>query len=103
MERCFNTAGPNAASMQYTLNPLERFDLDEMIDLISQSKYFVLHAPRQSCKTSYQLALRDYLNKQGDYIAVYANVEGDQALRNATTALPRLCGKAVGYLAIGAR
>ena len=28
------------------------------------------------------LALRDYLNEQGDYIAVYANVEGGQASRN---------------------
>ena len=28
------------------------------------------------------LALRDYLNAQGDYIAVYANVEGGQASRN---------------------
>ena len=28
------------------------------------------------------LALRDYLNKEDDYIAVYANVEGGQASRN---------------------
>ena len=28
------------------------------------------------------LALRDYLNEQGEYIAVYANVEGGQASRN---------------------
>ena len=28
------------------------------------------------------LALRDYLNQEGDYIAVYANVEGGQASRN---------------------
>ena len=28
------------------------------------------------------LALRDYLNKEGKYLAVYANVEGGQAARN---------------------
>ena len=82
MERRFNTAGPNVPSRQYTLDPLSRFDLDEILDLIWQSKYFVLHAPRQSGKTSCMLALRDYLNEHGEYIAVYANVEGGQAARN---------------------
>ena len=50
--------------------------------LIKQQKYFVLHAPRQTGKTSCLLALRDYLNKSGDYICVYANVEGGQAARD---------------------
>ena len=82
MERFFNTAGPNRSDKNYTINPLSRFDLDDILMLIQQEKYFVLHAPRQTGKTSCMLALRDYLNKQGDYIAVYANVEGGQASRN---------------------
>ena len=68
--------------MNYTIDPLSRFDLDDMLMLIRQEKYFVLHAPRQTGKTSCMLALRDHLNSQGDYIAVYANVEGGQASRN---------------------
>lgn len=82
MERYFNTAGPNVSSMQYTLDPLSRFDLDEILMLIRQTKYFVLHAPRQTGKTSCMLALRDYLNERGEYIAVYANIEAGQAMRN---------------------
>lgn len=82
MERFFNTAGPNRPEQEYTIDPLSRFDLEEILDLIRQGKYFVLHAPRQTGKTSCMLALRDYLNKEGDYIAVYANVEGGQASRN---------------------
>ena len=82
MERFFNTAGPNRPSMNYTIDPLSRFDLDDVLMLIRQQKYFVLHAPRQTGKTSCLLALRDYLNSHGDYIAVYANVEGGQASRN---------------------
>ncbi|MBQ7690672.1 MAG: ATP-binding protein, partial [Muribaculaceae bacterium] len=82
MERFFNTAGPNKPSLSYTLDPLSRFDLDEILMLIRQTKYFVLHAPRQTGKTSCLLALRDYLNVHDDYIAVYANVEGGQAMRN---------------------
>ena len=68
--------------MNYTIDPLSRFDLDDILMLIRQEKYFVLHAPRQTGKTSCMLALRDYLNKHGEYIAVYANVEGGQASRN---------------------
>ena len=82
MERYFNTAGPNRAEFEYTLDPLSRFDLDDILGYINQGKYFVLHAPRQTGKTSCMLALRDYLNAAGDYIAVYANVEGGQASRN---------------------
>lgn len=82
MERFFNTAGPNIPEDNYTIDPLSRFDLDEVEMLIRQKRYFVLHAPRQTGKTSCMLALRDHLNEQGDYIAVYANVEGGQASRN---------------------
>ena len=82
MERFFNTAGPNIAEDNYTIEPLKRFDLDEILTLIRQKRYFMLHAPRQTGKTSCMLALRDYLNKEGDFTAVYANVEGGQASRN---------------------
>ena len=68
--------------MEYTIDPLSRFDLEDILSLIRQGKYFVLHAPRQTGKTSCMLALRDYLNKEGDYLCVYANVEAGQASRN---------------------
>lgn len=82
MEKFFNTAGPQIPEDNYSIDPLRRFDLDDILGLIRQKRYFVLHAPRQTGKTSCMLALRDYLNAQGDYIAVYANVEGGQASRN---------------------
>ena len=82
MERFFNTAGPQKPEDNYTIDPLNRFDLYDMLTLIRQKRYFVLHAPRQTGKTSCMLALRNYLNKGGDYVCVYANVEGGQASRN---------------------
>ncbi len=82
MEKFFNTAGPQKSAICYTIDPLKRFDLDDILALIRQQRYFVLHAPRQTGKTSCLLALRDYLNAKDDYIAVYANVEGGQASRN---------------------
>ena len=82
MERFFNTAGPQKPEINYTIDPLSRFDLDDVLLMIRQQRYFVMHAPRQTGKTSCMLALRDYLNHEGDFVAVYANVEGGQASRN---------------------
>jgi len=79
--RFFNTAGPVNAEDHYCLPPLERFDLFEIEMLITQKKYFVLHAPRQTGKTSYLLALEHYLNEQGKYNCLYFNVEGAQTAR----------------------
>ena len=81
MERFFNTAGPQTPQA-YTIDPLTRIDLDDVLTLIRQQRYFVVHAPRQTGKTSCLLALRDYLNSNGEYISVYANVEGGQSGRN---------------------
>ncbi len=77
----FNTAGPNQADIHYTLNPLSRWNLDEILALIEARKYFILHAPRQTGKTSCMLSLMKYLNKEGRYRALYVNVEGAQAAR----------------------
>ena len=92
MERFFNTAGPQIIKDNYTINPLSRFDLDEILMLIRQKRYFVLHAPRQTGKTSCMLALRDYLNECDDYICVYVNVENAQAARgNVRSAIHTIC------------
>ena len=79
----FNTEGPVVAADHYQIPPLERIDLDEVLGLVRDKKYFVLHAPRQTGKTSALLALRDLLNggQAGDYRCVYANVEDGQAMR----------------------
>ena len=79
--RFFNTEGPNVAEDHYCLPPLQRWDLEEILTLIDQKKYFLLHAPRQTGKTTCLLALADYLNRQGRYRAVYANLEPAQAAR----------------------
>lgn len=79
--RFFNTAGPVNCKDHYCLPPLSRFDLPEILSLISQKKYFILHAPRQTGKTSSLLAFSEYLNKQEDYYALYTNVEAGQAAR----------------------
>ncbi len=79
--RFFNTAGPVDCDHHYCLPPLERLDTGELLRLIDQKKYFVLHAPRQTGKTSCLLALRDSLNQAGRHRCLYFNVESGQTSR----------------------
>ena len=79
--RFFNTEGPVRSDDHYHIPPLDRLNMAELLGLVRDKKYFVLHAPRQTGKTSALLALRDLLNAGGDYRCVYANVEAAQALR----------------------
>ena len=81
--RFFNTAGPMDTQDHYCIPPLERIDLDYVLNLIHDEKYFILHAPRQTGKTSALIALQDHLNSgaEGDYRCLYVNVEVGQAWR----------------------
>ena len=77
--RKFNREGPVFADRHYCIPPLSRVNLDEILELIADAKYFVLHAPRQTGKTSILLALQDRLNTEGRYRCLYVNVEAGQA------------------------
>ncbi len=81
--RFFNTAGPVRPEKHYCISPLGRLDLDDVLGMVRDEKYFVLHAPRQTGKTSALLALRDLLNSgvAGNYRCVYANFEVGQTAR----------------------
>src|SRR5574343_2027069 len=77
----FNNAGPCVENMHYVIDPLVRIDVESMEMLIEQQRYFVLHAPRQTGKTTCLLALMHHLNRQGKYRALYVNIEAAQAAR----------------------
>ena len=79
--RFFTTEGPVRPEKHYCLAPLQRWNLEEVLGLIEQEKYFLLHAPRQTGKTTCLLALAEYLNREGRYLALYANIEVAQAYR----------------------
>ena len=81
--RKFNTEGPIRLDKHYGIPPLERMNLARTLRMIRDERYFVLHAPRQTGKTSALLALRDLLNgaAEGDYRCVYVNVEMAQTAR----------------------
>ena len=81
MERFFNTTGPVVPADHYCIAPLARIDSGDVLRLIETQRYFVLHAPRQTGKTTALLALRDLLNESGKYRCVYANIEVAQTAR----------------------
>ncbi|MBX3276455.1 MAG: ATP-binding protein [Acidobacteria bacterium] len=90
----FSTAGAIQPDIHYCIPPLERINTKEILDLIAERKYFVLHAPRQTGKTSCLLALRDLLNREKQYVCVYCNVEGAQSAReNVEGALNAIVGE----------
>jgi len=62
--RFFNTEGPVNCREHDGLSPLDRFDLNEILALIQQKKHFLLHAPRQTGKTTRLPALMECLNAQ---------------------------------------
>ncbi|MCP4365621.1 MAG: ATP-binding protein [Planctomycetes bacterium] len=96
----FNTAGPVRCNKHYCLPPLERFDLEKLLHLIDNERYFILHAPRQTGKTSSLLALMDRLNSEGKYTCLYCNVEMAQAARGDVESGIK---SIVGEIASGAR
>jgi type II secretory pathway predicted ATPase ExeA len=73
MPRWFNTAGPCKPDIHYMLSPLTR--LPELERLIAQESYFVIHAPRQTGKTTAMLTLGQQLTASGRYTAVMLSVE----------------------------
>ena len=89
-ERFFNNAGPTDCAKHYCLDPLQRIHVEEIEALIVQQRYFVLHAPRQTGKTTSLLALMHHLNAQGRYCCVYVNVEVAQSAREEISRAMRL-------------
>ena len=101
--RRFNTEGPVRPDLHYCIPPLARLDdVDRVLGLVRDLRYFVLHAPRQTGKTSALLALRDLLNggAAGDLHCVYVNVEPAQAQREDVTSAMQVI---VGQVASRAR
>ncbi len=79
MYKFFNTSGPCFPNKHYMVPTSKR--LFQTKELIEQEKYFVLHAPRQTGKTTQVIALMHELNAEGTYVSLYINVEPAQAYR----------------------
>ncbi|MCS7036641.1 MAG: AAA-like domain-containing protein [Saprospiraceae bacterium] len=74
MRRYFNTTGPCNPKEHYMVEPLRGL-YGDIAQLIENKQYFLIHAPRQTGKTTllHQLTLR--LNREGKYNALTFSVE----------------------------
>src|SRR5438552_2720253 len=73
MPRKFNTAGPCNPQYHYMLPAMRR--LPTVRRLIDDGLYFVLHAPRQSGKTTALLTLARELTAEGRHVATLVSME----------------------------
>ena len=73
MEKFFNIAGPCIPAKHYMLPALDR--LPEIRRLVAREQYFVIHAPRQTGKTTAIQALVSEINAKGDMVALYCTLE----------------------------
>ncbi|MCL2779163.1 MAG: hypothetical protein FWD73_14285, partial [Polyangiaceae bacterium] len=82
MTRHFNTAGPNQPAEHYSIDSFTRIDWPEIQQLLDGKKYFVMHAPRQTGKTTLLQAIVDRLNGEGRYETMRFSVQSAQAARD---------------------
>jgi len=86
--RHFNIAGPNRPSKHYTLPPLAR--LPHVMQLVQDEAWFVLHAPRQTGKTTAMRALAQELTASGSHAALWATCEAGEPYSHDPSAVERL-------------
>jgi len=66
--------------------------------LIEMKQYFVIHAPRQSGKTTYLYELVKKINEEGKYYALYCSVETGQEVDDAEKGIPALVNTLKKYV-----
>ena len=71
------------------LDPLRNIG-KELADFIGRKYYFVIHAARQSGKTTLLLGLADKINAEGKYYALYCSLEKIQGIADPKEAMPEI-------------
>jgi len=84
--RYFNIAGPCIPSEHYLLNSSAR--CGELLELIDRKQFFVIHAARQSGKTTLLNNLEQQLNADGRYHALYCSLESVQPFTAPEQGIP---------------
>ncbi len=85
MTRTFNTTGPCDPRRHYMLPPEAR--LPGLLPLVQEDLYFVLHAARQTGKTTTMRAFAARLRDLG-YVAIWATLEESQGVEGVLEAEP---------------
>ena len=86
MPKMFNIAGPCIPEEHYLVPTLAR--LPQLGGLIAAKQFFVIHAARQSGKTTLLKALARDLTRKDTYVALYCSLETAQGITEAERGIP---------------
>jgi len=86
--RFFNTTGPCHPDEHYMLPPEDRLVGAQLHRYISDKLYWVLHAPRQTGKTTFLQSWMREINNANQGIACYVSVERCQGFSDVSTGMP---------------
>ncbi|MDR1342393.1 MAG: AAA-like domain-containing protein, partial [Prevotellaceae bacterium] len=86
--RYFNIAGPCNSAKHYMIDAATR--LQGVEELIDREQYFVIHAARQSGKTTYLKDLANRLNAGGQYYALWCSLESAQNIAEPEISIPEI-------------
>ncbi len=100
MARFFNTTGPCDPDRHYMLPPEKRLVRSRLSRYIDNKLYWVLHAPRQTGKTTFLLSWMHSINAGGKAVACYVSVESCQEFPRAEDAVPGICEAIRRYAAM---
>ena len=85
--RFFNTTGPCNPEDHYMLPPEERLVGAQLHRYVRDKLYWVLHAPRQTGKTTFLQSWARTINSGSEAIACYTSIEACQGLTDLFSAM----------------
>jgi hypothetical protein len=88
MPKFFNIAGPCIPGEHYLVPALAR--LPELSGLIAKKQFFVIHAARQSGKTTLLKTLARDLTSKGTHVVLYCSLETVQGIADAEKGVPAI-------------
>ncbi len=96
----FNTTGPCFPEMHYMLPPEERLKGAQLNRYIRDQLYWVLHAPRQTGKTTFLQSWMREINASENAVACYVSVEQCQGVSEPERAIPAMCEAILFYCSV---
>jgi len=95
--RFFNTTGPCTPLKHYMLPPEDRLRNAQLERYIESELYWVLHAPRQTGKTTFLQAWMRHLNTLGEVVACYVSIERCQGFEKIEQANIAIVEAIIGF------
>lgn len=97
--RFFNTTGPCNPKDHYMLPPEDRLVGAQLPRYIRDKLYWVLHAPRQTGKTTFLQNWMRQINAGDEAVSCYVSVERCQGITESERSMPDLCKAIQDYAA----